>query len=399
MIATDLVSHFVITVPIQNKTAAEVAWNLHNSVTLFVGGVKSYHSDNGGEFVNNLDEINQELIKYSHTTITPYNPQENGMAEAHVKKYKKTMNLLLKKYCDDNNTIFHSHRWPSIWCTFNQLAMYRINSNISHTTGIPPVNYALNKTYTNVNNKENINSVQQLHLLNDDNTDNETDDENENEEEKKDTLTDKELLAFHKANYSAKDKVARARAQRKREQYKAQFDKQCKDNIPIGTKVKYVSKGNKAIPLDGCLLISGYTKTGKAQLKDATNHHIVTCKLQNLRMALKSDHVISYYDKPEEIRNLQKAKKQSKKDKDDDAEIEEVINQMDELDIEMKDITDITNQIEDLSINDGSSTNDSQLRRSIRIRNRANKTYSGRKRKAVEAGLNVGRNHNKKRKI
>ena len=98
MLGRDMVTYFIIAGLLTSRAAPEVAANVHESFTLGCGGVIELHTDNGGELVNDVDDINCELFDISHTTIKPHCPQENGLAESAVKQWKNQMIYLQKQY-------------------------------------------------------------------------------------------------------------------------------------------------------------------------------------------------------------------------------------------------------------------------------------------------------------
>jgi transposase InsO family protein len=79
---------------LKTKTAQETATTLYLLFMEF-GFPKILQSDNGTEFVNSIINKLVELIQAEHRTITPYNPQANGLAERHVGTCQKTLFKLL----------------------------------------------------------------------------------------------------------------------------------------------------------------------------------------------------------------------------------------------------------------------------------------------------------------
>lgn len=76
----DDLTRFVQAYPIPDKQATTIA----KSLLIFCqhyGIPKRFHSDQGGEFVNNILKQLMKLIGSNHTLSTAYHPQTNGALE------------------------------------------------------------------------------------------------------------------------------------------------------------------------------------------------------------------------------------------------------------------------------------------------------------------------------
>ena len=77
----DIFSRFVLAIPLKNKTAAAVAYELISQVYPRFGIPETIHSDRGTEFVNETLKIICEWYKVNQTKTTAYHPQGNAIAE------------------------------------------------------------------------------------------------------------------------------------------------------------------------------------------------------------------------------------------------------------------------------------------------------------------------------
>src|SRR6185436_6259429 len=88
----DHFSNFPFAYPLQSKTAEEIGVHLHSLFRIF--GVPQYlHSDNSGEFINNVLQILLAKYKIEAKNGKPYNPREQGKVE----KFNGTLATILAK--------------------------------------------------------------------------------------------------------------------------------------------------------------------------------------------------------------------------------------------------------------------------------------------------------------
>ena len=122
-----LCTRFVLLVPLQTVSAAEVAWELWKIFCTFPLP-KSLISDNGSQFVNKVLKALAGLMGVDHALIAPYNPAANGLAERMVGLTK----LVLSKICNGNFANFDLFL-PSV--------QLHINTKISLLTKTTPMTY------------------------------------------------------------------------------------------------------------------------------------------------------------------------------------------------------------------------------------------------------------------
>lgn len=124
LVIVDVCSRFVWFRPLKTKTAIEMAAALYHLFMEF-GFPKIIQSDNGTEFVNRIVKELTQLIEADHRTITPYNPQANGLAERHV----ATCQTVLFKHLNGDD--------PS-WKEKLPLVQTVINTKVAKTTKSTP---------------------------------------------------------------------------------------------------------------------------------------------------------------------------------------------------------------------------------------------------------------------
>ena len=76
----DALTKYPFVLPVRSKSAAEAARVMCDAVAA-LGYPRSLQSDNGEEFISQLLEQLCERMKISKGTITPGNPQSNGLVE------------------------------------------------------------------------------------------------------------------------------------------------------------------------------------------------------------------------------------------------------------------------------------------------------------------------------
>ena len=74
-----------------SKDSEVVAWWILREIFCKFGFVNIKVTDNGGEFVNELNSELKEILQFTHRLITPYHPQANGKGESAVKNVKRSL--------------------------------------------------------------------------------------------------------------------------------------------------------------------------------------------------------------------------------------------------------------------------------------------------------------------
>ena len=120
----DDLTRFVQAYPIPDKQATTVAKALLTYCQHF-GTPKRFHSDQGGEFVNNVLKQLMKLLGCSHTLSTAYHPQTNGSLE----RFHATLRDHIRMYHKRNN---------SNWDQIVPLAIICHNTSVNQSTGYTP---------------------------------------------------------------------------------------------------------------------------------------------------------------------------------------------------------------------------------------------------------------------
>ncbi|XP_049333328.1 gypsy retrotransposon integrase-like protein 1 [Astyanax mexicanus] len=101
---TDLYTKWVVAEPLQNKTATEVSAAIIKTLYLF-GMVKKIITDQGREFVNELNENIFATLKIKHAVSSAYHPQTNGQDERTNQNVKR----VLRKYVNESHNDWDIH--------------------------------------------------------------------------------------------------------------------------------------------------------------------------------------------------------------------------------------------------------------------------------------------------
>lgn len=120
----DDLTRFVQAYPIPDKQATTIA----KSLLIFCqhyGVPKRFHSDQGGEFVNNILKQLMKLIGSNHTLSTAYHPQTNGALE----RFHAVLRDHIRMYSTKN-----AHNWDRII----PLAIMCHNTSVNQSTGFTP---------------------------------------------------------------------------------------------------------------------------------------------------------------------------------------------------------------------------------------------------------------------
>eukprot|EP01084_Bolivina_argentea_P053609 98413_1 len=291
LVVKGLVTRYTKVIPVISKNAPDVADPLHNKITLPFGGSYRFHSDNGLEFVNNLDNFCAKVYNYRRTTIHPGCPWQNP-AESGVKVIKSNYNILLKKICDKAGLVFNKKKWPAFWCDISAEVEYLTNLPKNTVTKMSPFKFAFNKDpYFGYTPSEM---------------------EGEIQDEKKAPLSVDQLVKGYLERATRLSAIARSSIKHRKKQIKTAYDKRvATDLIPIGTRVKWKERG-EWLPKEGCVYIKGYTKRHKARLYDNMNSLVITIGISELRPALKHERLIVYspskFDKGKSDKNIHSQK-------------------------------------------------------------------------------------------
>lgn len=120
----DDLTRFVQAYPIPDKQATTIAKSLL-SFCQHYGIPKRFHSDQGGEFVNNILKQLMKLLGSQHTFSTAYHPQTNGALE----RFHAVLRDHIRMYSTKK-----SHDWDQIV----PLAIMCHNTSLNQSTGFTP---------------------------------------------------------------------------------------------------------------------------------------------------------------------------------------------------------------------------------------------------------------------
>ena len=122
---TDAFTRYTELIAIPDKKTTTIAKELLDQWILRHGFYKQVVSDHGGEFVSEvMDELNR-LLRLKHHVISPYSPHVNGQVE----RVHQTMGNYLKKYCDNA---------PAEWTDFLPSLRFALNTRIHSSTKMSP---------------------------------------------------------------------------------------------------------------------------------------------------------------------------------------------------------------------------------------------------------------------
>lgn len=116
----DVLTRFLIAVPIRNKEAREVAQAFITHVVSIHGVPKHVITDGGGEFINEVFKDICGLLQINRHTTTPFHPSSNGLVE----RVNGTIMQILRSMTYDN---------PKEWDTLLPLAVFAYNSAYHRT--------------------------------------------------------------------------------------------------------------------------------------------------------------------------------------------------------------------------------------------------------------------------
>ncbi|XP_019213044.1 uncharacterized protein LOC100692678 isoform X6 [Oreochromis niloticus] len=121
---TDLFTKWVIAEPLKSKTAAEVSAIMTSKLYTF-GMVRKIITDQGKEFVNQLNNSIFSMLNIKHAVSSAYHPQTNGQDERTNQNIKRA----LRKYVNQNH---------DDWDVHLAAVVYGINTAKQHSTRHSP---------------------------------------------------------------------------------------------------------------------------------------------------------------------------------------------------------------------------------------------------------------------
>uniref|UniRef100_A0A3B3D8I4 Gypsy retrotransposon integrase-like protein 1 n=1 Tax=Oryzias melastigma TaxID=30732 RepID=A0A3B3D8I4_ORYME len=121
---TDLFTKWVVAEPLKSKTAAEVSAIVTSKLYTF-GMVRKIITDQGKEFVNQLNDSIFSMLNIKHAVSSAYHPQTNGQDERTNQNIKRA----LRKYVNENHTDWDLHL---------AAVVYGINTAKQHSTRYSP---------------------------------------------------------------------------------------------------------------------------------------------------------------------------------------------------------------------------------------------------------------------
>ena len=122
---TDPFTRYTELVPIPDKKITTVAKELLDQWILRHGFCEQVISDHGGEFVSEvMDDLNK-ILRMRYHVISPYSPHINGQVE----RVHKTMGEYLQTYCDNT---------PAEWTDFLPSLRFALNPRVHSSTKMSP---------------------------------------------------------------------------------------------------------------------------------------------------------------------------------------------------------------------------------------------------------------------
>ena len=112
-------------IPLKNKKGGEVAYEIIKNWYMIFGIPEEIHSDQGGEFTNDILARLNERLNVGHKVTTPYYPQSNSQVE----RWNRTLKESIKIYCEKK---------VSSWDKYIFSTCYAYNTSLNATTGFSP---------------------------------------------------------------------------------------------------------------------------------------------------------------------------------------------------------------------------------------------------------------------
>jgi len=125
LVIKERLTQWIELIPLQTKTAMEVANALFDNLYCRHGAVKHLVSDQGKEFTANVSEAVNHLLQQQSIFMTPYNPQANGFAE----NQNRTVKDMLSMYVDQQQTN---------WAKFLPVLAHSYRTTVNCVTGYSP---------------------------------------------------------------------------------------------------------------------------------------------------------------------------------------------------------------------------------------------------------------------
>ena len=125
LVMTDLLTKYVVSVPLKGTEAPDVAKEIVENWILRFGVPAVLHTDQGKNFGSELMLEVSRLLKIDKTRTSPYHPQGNGQVERH----NRVIADVISKYCADN---------PRTWDKLLPYLSFIYNTTIHRTTQATP---------------------------------------------------------------------------------------------------------------------------------------------------------------------------------------------------------------------------------------------------------------------
>ena len=104
---TDYFYKWTETKALKSKSAAEVVNFIFDTVSTF-GCMDTIITDQGREFVNEINDRLCKLLKIRHKLTSPYHPQANGLGERFNHTFKRALEKLVNEKQNDCDVYMYS---------------------------------------------------------------------------------------------------------------------------------------------------------------------------------------------------------------------------------------------------------------------------------------------------
>ena len=125
LVIVDHFTRYAEVYPTKSKTATTAAKKLYDEFIIRYGYSKRLHSDQGGEFINEIWDKISSLCDIKRTRTTPYHPQGNGQCE----RFIRTLVQMLR-------TLEDAHKRN--WYRYAQKLTHAYNCTTNDATGYSP---------------------------------------------------------------------------------------------------------------------------------------------------------------------------------------------------------------------------------------------------------------------